>query len=76
MKTSQRGIQALVIAPIRTYQLLRAGRLSPCRFTPSCSQYAIEAIEQHGAWRGLRHALHRLLRCHPLGGWGYDPVPN
>ena len=46
-----------------------------CRFTPTCSQYAIEAIEKHGPVRGLWLALRRLLRCHPWGGSGYDPVP-
>lgn len=46
-----------------------------CRFTPTCSQYAIEAITRHGALRGLMLTLRRLSRCHPWGGSGYDPVP-
>jgi len=46
-----------------------------CRFEPSCSVYAIEAISSHGAIKGLALALRRLLRCHPWGGCGYDPVP-
>jgi uncharacterized protein len=61
---------------IRTYQLARAGRPSPCRYDPSCSQYALEAIEGHGAVRGGWLAVRRVGRCHPWGGMGYDPVPN
>ena len=64
-----------LVAPVRLYQEARAGRPSPCRFTPSCSTYAIEAVEVHGATRGAWLALRRLARCHPLGGHGYDPVP-
>ena len=62
--------------PIVAYRFLRAGRPSPCRFTPSCSAYALEAIEVHGALRGLGIALRRLLRCHPWGAHGWDPVPE
>jgi len=62
---------------IRTYQVV----LSPwsggaCRFTPSCSAYAIEAIERHGAWRGGMMAMRRITRCHPWGPAGFDPVPE
>jgi len=46
-----------------------------CRFQPSCSAYAIGAIQRYGAWRGGILAARRLLRCHPWGGSGYDPVP-
>ena len=46
-----------------------------CRFVPTCSEYALEAVERHGALRGSWLALARLLRCHPLAGAGYDPVP-
>lgn len=46
-----------------------------CRFTPTCSQYAIEALRRHGALRGTWLTIKRLLRCHPWGGSGYDPVP-
>lgn len=47
-----------------------------CRFTPSCSAYAYEAVERFGIWRGLPMVLRRLARCRPLGGKGYDPVPR
>jgi putative membrane protein insertion efficiency factor len=60
---------------VRTYQAARAGRPSPCRFTPSCSAYAVEALEVHGAARGSWLAVRRLCRCRPLGGKGWDPVP-
>jgi putative membrane protein insertion efficiency factor len=65
-----------MLAAVRTYQHARAGRLSPCRFAPSCSAYAAEAIESHGALRGGWLAVRRLSRCHPLGGSGFDPVPE
>ena len=62
---------------VRIYQLLISPLLLPsCRFLPSCSDYAIEAIERHGALRGLGFALRRLARCNPWGGNGYDPVPD
>jgi len=61
---------------VRTYQAARAGRPSPCRFEPSCSTYAVEALERHGAARGSWLALRRLSRCRPLGGHGWDPVPD
>lgn len=65
----------VLLALLRAYQLARAGRPSPCRFVPSCSAYAVEAVEVHGAWRGLWLAARRLSRCHPLGGHGVDLVP-
>jgi uncharacterized protein len=65
------------IVLVRAYQLA----LSPfaggaCRFTPSCSEYAIQAIQEHGVARGLGLALRRVSRCHPLGSSGFDPVPR
>jgi putative membrane protein insertion efficiency factor len=47
-----------------------------CRFVPSCSAYAEEAIRQNGSWRGGLQALRRLVRCHPFGSYGHDPVPT
>jgi putative membrane protein insertion efficiency factor len=64
-------------ALIRFYQLFISPVLGPsCRYLPSCSEYAAEAIERHGALAGTWLALKRLARCHPWGGSGYDPVPQ
>ena len=60
---------------VRSYQALRAGRPSPCRFQPTCSSYAVEALEGHGAIRGSWLAVRRIARCHPFGSRGWDPVP-
>ena len=69
-------MKTLLILPIRFYQRFISPLLPPaCRFTPTCSQYAIEAIQKHGALKGLYLAIRCLLRCHPWGGSGYDPVP-
>lgn len=65
----------LLAAPVRLYQVLRAARPSPCRYVPTCSSYALEALDRHGAVRGSWLTLRRLSRCHPWGGLGADPVP-
>jgi len=70
------ALAALLSLPIRLYRLL----LSPwlpraCRYQPTCSEYALEALAVHGPWRGLQLAARRLGRCHPWGGYGPDPVP-
>jgi putative membrane protein insertion efficiency factor len=67
---------AVLIRIIGLYQGLRGTRPSPCRYWPTCSSYAVEAIERHGAGRGSFLALRRVLRCHPWGGHGVDPVPE
>ena len=72
----KRLLSLILILPIRFYQLSISPLFPPaCRFTPTCSQYAIEAIRRHGPFKGLWLALRRLSRCHPWGGSGYDPVP-
>jgi len=73
--TRSRGVKVLT-GLVVVYQRLRAGRLSPCRFYPSCSNYALEAIEVHGVVRGSLLALRRLLRCRPFGPHGVDLVPE
>ena len=60
------------LSPLKKWLLFRAGC---CRFNPTCSQYAIEALQSHGAFRGSWLALRRILRCHPWSHSGYDPVP-
>ncbi len=76
-----RGVSAaavsLLSAPIRMYRKF----ISPikprcCRFTPSCSQYALDALSEWGVFRGSALALWRILRCNPFGGCGHDPVPR
>jgi hypothetical protein len=66
----------ILVFLIRFYQLGISPWLAPrCRFMPTCSSYAIEAVKKHGALKGSRLAAKRIARCHPLGGSGYDPVP-
>lgn len=69
-------VARLLRALVRGYQVAFSWRPSPCRFTPTCSAYAIEAIEAHGALRGTGLAIRRLGRCHPWGRYGFDPVPD
>ena len=67
----------VLLALIRWYQRALSPLTPPkCRFVPTCSAYAIEAIERFGALKGGWLALKRVLRCHPWGGHGYDPVPQ
>lgn len=71
-------LASFILSGVRFYRRV----LSPlkgapsCRFTPTCSQYALEAVERHGAWQGSWLAVRRIVRCHPLNPGGYDPVPS
>lgn len=69
-------LQYIIIGLIRFYQTAISPLTPPtCRFTPTCSQYALEAIKKYGPLKGGWLALKRILRCNPWGGSGYDPVP-
>ena len=69
-------LRRIFILPIRFYQFCISPMLpNACRFTPTCSQYAVEAIMKHGIFRGTWLAVRRILRCHPWGSRGNDPVP-
>ena len=68
---------ALLLLPIIFYKKCISPILPPsCRYTPTCSTYAMESIKLHGPFKGLYLACKRILRCHPWGGHGYDPVPE
>ena len=68
-------VKAILIFIVRAYRLAVSPILPPaCRFTPTCSEYAIESIQKYGAARGMGLAAKRLLRCHPFHAGGYDPV--
>ena len=66
----------ILIVVVRAYQTAISPLLPPaCRYYPSCSNYALEALEKYGAWRGGSLAVRRILRCHPFHRGGFDPVP-
>lgn len=75
MKSVREAAIAIVILPMRIYRIAISPLLPPaCRFTPTCSQYFIEAVQKWGVIVGTFKGVRRLLRCHPFGGSGYDPV--
>jgi len=72
-----RALRSAAVAPIRLYsRFLSPWTPATCRFRPTCSGYAQEAIELHGIWRGIYLGLRRILRCHPFSDPGHDPVPQ
>lgn len=72
-----RFLRKLWILPIRFYQYAISPLLPPsCRYTPSCSEYAVEAIQEWGILKGTWLGIKRISRCHPWGGHGHDPVPK
>jgi hypothetical protein len=76
MKNILKILALPIILLIKIYQLVISPILPPsCRFTPTCSHYSLEALKKHGLLKGGWLSLKRILRCHPWGGSGYDPVP-
>jgi putative membrane protein insertion efficiency factor len=82
IRLCRKAVIVALLALVRLYQIavspvlhLIAGPGYGCRFQPTCSQYAMEAVKVHGIFKGLWLATRRVLRCHPFGGQGYDPVP-
>ena len=72
---ARKVLRAVFILPIRLYQRFVSPLLGPsCRFVPTCSEYTAQAIERHGVVRGVVKGTLRIMRCHPFGGRGYDPV--
>jgi putative membrane protein insertion efficiency factor len=77
VRVARRGAVLALVAAVHAYRLLLSPLLGPCcRYEPSCSAYAVEALTRHGPWRGAWLSLRRVLRCHPLRPGGYDPVPS
>lgn len=72
----QKCIQTIVLMPVYFYRWCISPLLpASCRYTPTCSQYMLEAVHKHGVFKGLWLGVKRIARCHPWGGSGYDPVP-
>ena len=70
-------MKKIIILIIKTYQITLSPLLgSNCRFHPTCSKYTIQAVNEHGVYRGLILGVKRISKCHPLGPKGYDPVPD
>lgn len=76
IRSVKKRLLLVLIAPIRAYQYIHPAFFrGTCRFYPTCSHYAIESLETHGAIKGFYLAVFRILRCHPFCKGGYDPVP-
>ena len=76
MKTAKKVIEFIFLLPVYFYRIFISPMTPPsCRYTPTCSAYAIEAVKKHGILKGGWLALKRILICNPWGGTGYDPVP-
>lgn len=76
MKAIKKIFLMIFILPIKLYQILISPYLpNSCRYTPTCSNYAIEALKKHGVIKGVYLSIRRILSCNPWGGSGYDPVP-
>ena len=76
IETMKKVIVGIMLLPVRFYQFCISPMLpARCRYTPTCSQYAVEALQIHGPFKGSWLAIKRICRCHPWGGHGYDPVP-
>ena len=70
-------MKRVLLAALRFYKAQISPALTPaCRYTPTCSEYAIEAVDRHGAWRGTVMAIRRVISCNPFARGGYDPVPH
>jgi putative membrane protein insertion efficiency factor len=76
LNTVLRVLGLPLVALIRIYQWVISPLIGPkCRFTPSCSNYALEALKKYGLFKGIWLSVRRIARCHPWGGHGVDPVP-
>ena len=77
MKIVNQILSLLLMIPIKAYQWFISPWLpGACRYTPSCSHYALDALKTHGPFKGLYLATRRIFSCHQWGGWGWDPVPD
>lgn len=71
------AIRWVVTLPIHIYRYVLSPLIGPrCRYAPSCSEFAVEAIQRHGVFKGIWLGFRRVCRCGPMGGSGYDPVPD